>query len=209
MSSGRFTTARVFAMMRMNKLSMVAASAPEMGVPTKYSTAAAWMHWLMAGGILVVVGSVKLAQWTPKEEPKKYGMTKEELMNLHKSTALLVAALVIPRLAIRLFSKVPPLPKGSAIEHLAANMSHLFLYFAIVFMPASGIAMGYYGGKGLPFFGYHISAAETPNKAIAGMAYKRHKQVGQALTYVVPIHVGATGYHILKGQNILLRMSPF
>lgn len=68
--------------------------------------------------------------------------------------------------------------------------------------------MGYMGGKGLPFFGYHIKGTETPNKDIASMAYKRHKQVGELFTYALPIHVGAVGFHAVKGQNILKRILP-
>ena len=36
------------------------------------------------------IGTVKLAQWTPKDDPKKYGYTKGELMNVHKSTVKFV-----------------------------------------------------------------------------------------------------------------------
>jgi hypothetical protein len=38
--------------------------------------------------------------------------------------------------------------------------------------------MGYFGGKGLPFFEFGtIPGAATPNGAIAGQAFKIHKQV--------------------------------
>jgi len=41
---------------------------------------------------------------------------------------------------------------GSGVEHGLANLGHLGLYGFMTIMPATGIAMGYYGGKGLPFF---------------------------------------------------------
>jgi cytochrome b561 len=41
---------------------------------------------------------------------------------------------------------------ASSIEHILAKISHGGLYAFMAIMPASGIAMGYYGGKGLPFF---------------------------------------------------------
>ncbi len=68
--------------------------------------------------------------------------------------------------------------------------------------------MAYQSGKGLPFFGYTFPGAETPNKALAGEIYQKHKLFGQALTYVVPIHVGAVGLHFARGQNVLRRMLP-
>jgi cytochrome b561 len=42
--------------------------------------------------------------------------------------------------------KVDAIP-GSAVEHFLANLSHAGLYGFMVIMPASGIAMGYYGGE--------------------------------------------------------------
>ena len=157
--------------------------------------------------------TVKLSQWTPKDEPKKFGWTKGEFMLVHKSSALIVAALVVPRLAARLLQRQPKLPEGSMIEKAAATGAHLFLYGAMVAMPGSGIAMGYFGGKGVPFFDYfHLKGIAEPtaeDKATAGLAFEKHKQFGQILTYVAPLHMGAPAVHALKGQNVLARMLPF
>ena len=41
----------------------------------------------------------------------------------------------------------------------------------------------------------------------AKQAFKLHKQAGQVLTYVVPLHIAAVGFHYFaRGQNILVRM---
>ena len=45
-------------------------------------------------------------------------------------------------------------------------------------MPATGLAMGYYGGKGMPFFGlYTIPGAtgEAKDGKFAGRMFKLHK----------------------------------
>jgi cytochrome b561 len=42
--------------------------------------------------------------------------------------------------------KVEKLPGASGIEHGLANLGHLGLYVFLTVMPATGIAMGYYGG---------------------------------------------------------------
>lgn len=82
----------------------------------------------------------------------------------HKSLGLLTGMIVAPRVAYRLFSSsaynVASLP-GSAAEHAVATLTHSGLYIFMIIMPASGIAMGYYGGKGLPFFFTTIPGA-TP-----------------------------------------------
>jgi cytochrome b561 len=76
-------------------------------------------------------------------------------------------------------------------------------------MPISGITMGYFGGKGLPFFGYTIPGAEEKDGALAKSAFIWHKRAGTVLEYLVPIHVGAVGLHMMRGHKILARMNPF
>lgn len=69
--------------------------------------------------------------------------------------------------------------------------------------------MGYYGGKGLPFFYTTIPGAEAPNGSIAKQAFSIHKTVGVYGKYLVPLHVGAAGLHVARGQSIFRRVNPF
>lgn len=69
--------------------------------------------------------------------------------------------------------------------------------------------MGYFGGKGLPFFFTKVPGAETPNKTIAKYSYLSHKQVGVIFEALVGLHILGAGVHVLKGQNPLSRISPF
>ena len=64
-------------------------------------------------------------------------------------------------------------------------------------------------------FGWNVPGApkdkaESPSyKAVEKFAYDNHHRVGQVLTYVLPLHVGAAGYHVLRGHKIFRRMNPF
>ncbi|KAJ1634803.1 hypothetical protein T492DRAFT_864459 [Pavlovales sp. CCMP2436] len=70
-----------------------------------YSASASWMHWVMAAGILTIVGTVKIQQnFTNAELKRRWGVTKGGLMNVHKSVALLMTVAIAPRIAIRMFS---------------------------------------------------------------------------------------------------------
>lgn len=104
-------------------------------------------------------------------------------MMIHKSTALLVVAMLIPRVGVRLMSKMPlPVP-GNKLEVLAGQASHLAFYGLMTFLPISGIVMGYFGGKGVPFFGItSLPGATEPRGDIAKQAFQNHKLAGQALT---------------------------
>ena len=97
---------------------------------------------------------------------------KMDYMKLHKSVGVLMSVAVLGRVGLRLASKIPPEIPGPFLMRMGANASHIAMYGAMVFMPWSGVAMGYYGGKGLPFFGYTIPGAEVPDGNIAKNAFK-------------------------------------
>jgi cytochrome b561 len=69
--------------------------------------------------------------------------------------------------------------------------------------------MGYYGGKGLPFFYKTFPGAEKPIGSIAKNAFTIHKNLGVYGKYLVPAHVGAAGLHVARGQPIFRRVNPF
>lgn len=69
----------------------------------------------------------------------------------------------------------------------------------MLILPITGISMGYFGGKGLPFFGYTIPGKKEPIGAIAKQSYTIHTWVGYAFEYMIPLHIGAAGFHVLKG----------
>lgn len=53
------------------------------------------------------------------------------------------------------------------MEHKAASVTHTLLYGFITIMPATGIAMGYFGGKGLPFFGTTFAGIKSTEETKA------------------------------------------
>eukprot|EP00798_Chlamydomonas_sp_ICE-L_P000359 gene359-1749_t len=155
-----------------------ASAAIESSAVDAYSKPTAWVHWLMGAGILGCFGAVQGAMWT------KDTKLKGELMIIHNSTglgvaALLlprialgstglgVAALVLPRIALAVMAKRPGgLPGSPPWEHMIAGATHYAMYAFMIAMPVSGIAMGFYGGKGMPFYGYFtIPGAEPPKEA--------------------------------------------
>jgi len=115
------------------------------------------------------------------------------------------------RVGARLASRIPkPLP-APKLQHYAANTSHMAMYGMMVFMPVSGVVMGYYGGKGIPFFGLKIPGASKEDRdgKLAKNAWIWHKRVGTVFEYTVPVHMGAALMHAAKGQKIFARMNPF
>jgi cytochrome b561 len=165
----------------------------------QYAAPLRYLHWLIAGGTIGAFASVQYAMQVKGED-------KATPMMLHKSLGLSVLMLTAPRLALRLTTKIPPAVPGSFIEQTAATAGHALMYVFLVGMPATGWVMGYFGGKGFPFFGATIPGAEKSNGKLAGRAFKLHKQMGYYYQLFVPLHVGAVGVHALKGQHIMRRM---
>eukprot|EP00041_Stephanoeca_diplocostata_P009792 m.152929 g.152929 ORF g.152929 m.152929 type:complete len:283 (-) comp17900_c0_seq1:403-1251(-) len=167
-----------------------------------YSQTLRIFHWAMAAGVIGCFVTVQLAQ-------NAKGKEKGRIMRIHKSIGVLLLGGIVGRVIAKVASKSPPMLAGnSKIEDLGGKVAHWILYGFMIFMPVSGVAMGYYGGKGIPFFAWDIPAAEQTDKAIAGMAYKRHKQFGEYFEYFVPLHVGASVMHAMRGQAIFARILP-
>jgi len=193
------------------RYSVAADAAVSAAGPEKYGGGMQLFHWAVGGSILGAFATVQLAM---NEKP---GKNKGYWMTMHKSFGLLAAGLGAPRVAMRLASKVPPPPPGSMLEHLAATVVHGGLYVMMLGMAATGVSMGYYGGRGLPFFWTSFPGVAKPgspehlpeHKKIAGQAFKIHKTMGQVFEYTTALHVGAVGFHAVRGQKVLQRMLPF
>jgi cytochrome b561 len=178
------------------KLSSAAAS-----TPSSYSTGVQILHWTNGGAMAGCVATVLLAQNTKdKAEKGKY-------MFLHKSLGLLAFALLTPRIFFRVTSQTPAAIAGAhAVEHLLAKISHGIMYAFIIFMPVSGVAMGYFGGNGLPFFFTTIPGATAKKPEIAKPAYEWHKKAGVIFEYLVPLHIAGALGHYARGHTIFSRI---
>ncbi|KNC49331.1 uncharacterized protein AMSG_05330 [Thecamonas trahens ATCC 50062] len=151
--------------------------------PESYPNALKWLHWGVAATAgLGCVGTIQIRrQLVDKDDKEMHGLL-----------------MTIPA----------PLP-GSAVERLGADLSHKALYVLVSGMAVSGVTMGYFGGKGLPFFGWTIPGTDAPRKSLAKNAYWLHSNAGQALTYLLPLHIAGSAFHFFRGQAIFARINPF
>jgi len=115
----------------------------------------------MAAGVLIGFGTVQYKQSIGKPETDDQKARVGNLMFYHKSFGLLMALMLAPRLATRMFSQIPKQTAGIKVQHTAAKLSHLGTYFLLTGMTATGVGMGYFSGGGVPFFvpGYEMPGA--------------------------------------------------
>lgn len=66
------------------------------------------------------------------------------------------------------FSSVEALPGNGPFLSTISKLNHLGLYAFMIGMPVTGVGMGLYSGKGLPFFWTTLPGFEKPNGKLAG-----------------------------------------
>src|SRR3981081_1994105 len=90
-------------------------------------------HWVMAALILAQIAlGLMAANW-------RVSPTKIDLFFWHKSTGMLILALVGLRILWRLANPTPELPADMAgWERAAARLGHLLLYALMIALPVTG-----------------------------------------------------------------------
>ena len=191
-------------------LSDIAGSAS--ALETKYVRPLQYLHWAMGGGVIVALGIT----WVAKD--MKPGQAKANMFKLHEQIGLAVLGGLVPRIALRLATKIPgSLPASlpgvfGKLEHMAAHAGHAGLYGLMFIVPFTGAAMMWLNGNALPVVG----PLEIPGKAApsdgdrdkAKWAARLHvSTLGPLFEILIPIHILATGYHVLLNHDVLSRMA--
>lgn len=159
---------------------------------TAYSPATAALHWASAGTLLGSIGCVVAAQNSGAPE------TKGRLMFYHKSLGLLTAALLVPRVAAAVLTPRPAAGPSA--------IGHFLLYCFTASLAATGIAMGYLGGKGLPFFVGTLPGASEPSPDAASASYSLHKMLGRYGKLLIPAHVAGVVAQTARGEEVISRI---
>lgn len=170
-----------------------------------WSAPAKLFHWVMAALILAQIAlGVMAASW-------RLSPTKLNLFFWHKSTGMLILALVALRLAWRLANRAPALPDDMpAWERAAAHASHALLYVLMIALPLTGWIVN--SASNIPFRIFWLvplPAIVAPDKAVADLAALVHGGLVALLALVLVAHIGAAlRHHFIKRNGVLLRMLP-
>jgi len=163
-------------------------------------------HWLMAALILAQIAlGLTAASW-------RLSPTKLNLFFWHKSTGMLILALLALRLLWRLANRTPELPGGMpAWERAAARASHGLLYVLMLALPIAGWVVS--SASNVPFrifFLLPLPAIVAPDKAVADLFALVHRGLFATLALVLVAHlVAALRHHFVKRNTVLIRMLPW
>jgi len=179
---------------------MLRNDADSWGAPAKL------FHWVMAALIFAQI-ALGLAAVSWRLSP-----TKLDLFVWHKSTGMLILALLALRLLWRLSGRVPDLPAAMAAwERLGAHASHFLLYALMIALPLTGWVIS--SASNVPFrifWTLPLPAITAPDKATADLFASVHGWLVTLLAVVLFAHIGAAlQHHCVKRDTVLSRMLPW
>lgn len=179
-----------------------------MSIPsTRYPLSLRAIHWLT---VVAVMAAAVLADMEEHEGDGGIAASNVSGMQWHYAVGLAVLVLAIPRLIVRIRTRVPPIiPAPGTFAALTARLVHLALYVCLLVEPVLGWLRLSYGGEPLtlPLLGWRLPALVTPDLQAKEFTGELHEVLGNILYGLIALHVAAAlWHHIVRRDNTLKRM---
>jgi cytochrome b561 len=169
----------------------------------RYNRVAIALHWLIAALLSAQIAFGWFLESVPRGTP-----ARGFYVNLHKSTGLTLAVLILVRIAWRLMNPPPPLPSFIRWwERAAARWSHVALYVCMLGMPLSGYLAANFSKYGVKFFNVVMLppwGVESPQ--IYAVFNTTHVVLSYLFVTLIAIHVMAALRHAVHGDGVIARM---
>jgi len=176
------------------------------GVPNTslhYTRTAVVLHWLIAA---LLAGQIAFG-WFLESVPRGTPM-RGFYVNLHKSTGLTLAVLILVRIAWRLSNSPPPLPSFvPSWERLAAKWSHVALYACMLGMPLSGYIASNFSKYGVKFFNtVMLPPWGVEDQRVYAIFNTTHVVLSYLFVTLIVVHILAALRHAVRGNGVIGRM---
>jgi cytochrome b561 len=171
----------------------------------RYSRTAIWLHWIIAG--LIIINLLLGLYHEDFSKPVRASM-----MFWHRSIGLTVLILSLARLAWRLTHRPPAFdPVLKRWEVGLATLIHWLFYAFLIIVPLSGWLMSSTGGKPISFFGLFDFPSLPVRGRDAHETFKAvHEIFGKAMIGLIVLHVaGALKHHFEGHRHLIGRMAPW
>ena len=173
--------------------------------PQAYSSAAKWLHLVMAVIILSIIPA-GLAMTRMGEGP-----VQDRLFSLHAAFGFTILILAIVRVWVRAAWGAPaPAASLTPFERIASTAAHHLLYVLIVAMPLLGwLGKSAYGAQ-ISWFGlFDVPAILPKNEDLSKVLFKAHDLGGYLIIAVLVAHIGGALMHaFIKQDGVAGRMLP-
>tara|TARA_R110002124_G_scaffold287216_1_gene471422 strand:+ start:119614 stop:120201 length:588 start_codon:yes stop_codon:yes gene_type:complete len=175
----------------------------------RYNSVAITLHWVMAIGFFMMLGSgLTMSYVEGLEQALKFN-----LYQWHKSGGVILLIAALLRIIWRFIGQAPKLPETfPRYERIASKLGHFGLYAMMIIMPVSGWFIVSSSSYGLPTIVFNLF--EWPhipnlqgNKPIHEGAEWVHFIGMIAFLILIAAHIGAVIKHfVFDKENILTRM---
>jgi cytochrome b561 len=161
------------------------------GAPTQYDPVMRAVHWTT----LVLVSATFVAVWIA--DPAVVGSYVREVVQVHRSLGLTVAALTIFRLGWRLRTRIPDLPSDLPwVQKLAARTTEGLIYVLLMAQPAVGLLYtNAYGLRVNLFFLGELPAVIGRDRPLSVQLGSLHSFLGYTLLTLIGLHAAAALFH--------------
>ena len=163
------------------------------------------LHWL----VVVLILMMAVIGLTMGDLPN--GPDKIWVYALHKSIGITILALVVLRLAWRLYAGAPAAVAGTpGWQERTASLTHWALYALLLAMPLSGWVLNSASGFPLQWFGlFNLPALTGRDHDLHELAAEVHELLFWILVALVVAHAAAAFYHhLFQRDATLARMLP-
>lgn len=170
----------------------------------RYGPVARALHWSI--GLLFVL---QIAGGFVAFELMEKGATRSALISMHKAMGVALLALVLVRIAWRLYDAPPALPAAMPVrERQGARVGHALLYLLMLAMPLIGLSIGAFADRPTDVFGlFTIPAFFSADEAMHDLMEDLHVWGAYAFSALIVLHVAAALMHkLIRKDGIADRM---
>lgn len=170
----------------------------------RYGYTAQTLHWVM---FALIAGAFGIGLWMAG---LPIGPQRFRAVPWHKAIGITILALLVLRLAWRLWHPAPALPATMpAWERHAAHVSHWLLYLLMLAVPLSGWLMSSALGFSTVVFGWTLPNLLERDRALGDALKTAHYFLNKTLLALILLHVAAALKHaFLDRDGVMQRMLP-
>lgn len=169
----------------------------------KYTLPMRAIHWIMAVLIITLLAVGLWMTSLPQDD-----VNRGAIYGMHKSFGILALIFVLIRVANRMRSEVPAMPKE--ITYFYAKVSGItifLLYVCMVAQPVSGFLMSDFSGYPVHFFGIALPSIVEKNPETGKLFVTIHEYLGFALIGLITLHLaGSLKHYFSEKVNLLKRI---
>lgn len=170
---------------------------------SRYDRTTITLHWLTAGLVVTLFLLAEGWGFVPRDI-RKAGQS------LHISLGILLAAVLVARLAWRGSAGRRLPPANTGLLHLAAKAAHHVLYLLLAAQVTLGFVFRWAQGEPFAFFGlFAVPPAFTPDPDLANRIGGLHNLVAWTIIVLAGLHAAAALiHHYVLRDGVLRRMLP-